>query len=177
MKRLLILLFALTLSAASNAELIGETLPNFEFRETNGKQIELNDLKASSPTGVVMLTFWCTSCGSCRKTENYLRDLTERYRDHATIVAVASSRKDDKKDIKKYLAKKRLNLKVILDPASQLGHHLGVKKTTTSVIIDEQGKIRYLGTLKKKKKLYAENSLQAVLTKRMVPEPIGPNHG
>ena len=177
MNRLVSILLLLILSTASHAELVGQTLPNFDFRGTNGKVIKLEDLKASSPTGVVMLTFWCTSCGSCRKTERYLRDLSLKYKDQATIVAIASSRRDDKKDVKKYLAKKRLNLKVILDPSSQLGHHLGVKKTTTTVLIDKQGKIRYLGTLKKKKKLYAEESLQAVLAARAVPEPVGPAHG
>ena len=177
MKRLFTLLFLLTLSTVSQADLIGETLPNFDFRQTNGKVIKLENLQASSPTGVVMLTFWCTSCGSCRQTEKYLRDLSLKYKNQATIVAVSSSRKDDKKDVKKYLTKKGLNLRVILDPASQLGHHLGIKKTTTTVLIDKQGKIRYLGTLKKKKKLYAEESLQAVLAARAVPEPVGPTHG
>ena len=175
-----ILLFSLALAwlcSACMAAPVGETLPNFEFKTLNGQTVKLSELSEASPKGLVMLTFWCTTCASCRATESRLADLARRYRSKAKVVAVSSSANDSAADIQAYFKRHSVDLPVILDPDSALGHRLGAQRTTTTVLVGPDGKVLYFGTLVKDKKNYAEDALQEVLGGRRVSTPEGPIYG
>lgn len=156
------------------AQPLGQTVPDFEFQTLEGETTKLSQLREAAPKGVVMMTFWCTSCRSCRNTEASLANMARRYGGEAKVVAVASSRYDSAEDVKKYMESNDLEMTILMDPGSQAGRHLGVKRTTTTVLLDQEGKVRYYGTLTRRKKAYAREALTGLLGRNRVSQPAGP---
>src|ERR1041385_8240019 len=61
---------------------VGEKVPDFSITTLDGKSVKLSDLrkdKSKSEKGVVVLTFWCTSCHSCRHVDKHLAELAKSY--------------------------------------------------------------------------------------------------
>ncbi|MCA9780792.1 MAG: hypothetical protein KC800_28930, partial [Candidatus Eremiobacteraeota bacterium] len=48
--------------SAEGQQPLGKTLPEFQFQALSGKDLSLTELRKQSPSGVVLLTFWCTEC-------------------------------------------------------------------------------------------------------------------
>lgn len=167
----------LALSTWVSAQPIGKVLPDFQFRSTGGDAVTLSSLRESSPTGVVLLTFWCTNCNSCRATEQHLAKLSRDYHDRAAIFAVASSRDDTAQDVRDYLENAKLELPVLMDNKSELARYLKVVRTTSTAIFDDGGRLRYFGTLKRRRKFYAKTHLESVLAQKIVGQPKGPIYG
>ncbi len=159
------------------AQPIGQKLPDFEFTTLDGQSVKLSQLRESAPNGMVMLTFWCTTCASCRATEATLVHLAQRYGAEAKVIAIASSRSDSAADIKRYLDRHGVELPVLLDQNSALGRHFGVQRTTTTALIDADGRVRYFGTLLKDKRAYAEEALRGMVNDGRVSAPVGPIYG
>jgi peroxiredoxin len=175
-KHLLITLILLTGISAS-AQPIGKILPEFQFQTLDGTWTSLSEMRKETPRGVVMLTFWCTTCNSCRANEQTLANLAKEFSDQAKVVAVASSRNDSVEDIQHYLKRHELDLPVILDPGSEFGRYLKVQRTTTTALLDRSGRLRYYGTLRKQSRFHAKIHLESVLANRIVSQPIGPIYG
>ena len=174
MMRSMFILVYLLLAGATWSQPIGERVQDFQFLTPEGSEISLRQLGKQSESGVVVLTFWCTKCASCRAAEKPLRDLSKEYRGKATIVAVSSSRYDSPATVKSYLNRTSLDLPVVLDKGSALGRHFQVYRTTTTLVLDGDQRLRYFGTLKKRQKFYARESLKAVLNSGVVGQPLGP---
>ena len=172
-----LLIISLCLGCPALSQPIGQKLPDFDFRSLSGEPLKLSEIRAKAPNGVVLLTFWCTDCSSCRTSEKHLSKLIKKYKGKARILAVASSRNDTPETVKRYLGRHKLKLPVVMDPGSKLGHHFNVQRTTTTVLTDKDGRVRYFGALLKRRKNYAEKSLMAVLRNGIVGQPIGPNFG
>ena len=48
---------------------VGDKVPDFAVRTLDGKSVKLSDLqsdKKRTKNGVVVLSFWCSTCVSCR---------------------------------------------------------------------------------------------------------------
>ena len=56
---------------------VGEKVPEFRVTDTAGKAWTLADLQKRTESGVVSLTFWCTFCHSCRRTDVPLQKLCD----------------------------------------------------------------------------------------------------
>lgn len=171
----LFLILLLTLSGW--AQPIGKVVPDFTFQTLEGESVTLGELRESSPTGVVLLTFWCTTCNSCRASEEPLKKLSDKYKDKARVYAVSSSRQDSPASVSRYLDKHKLKLPVLLDSHSELARHFNIKRTTTTLLMDSEGRLRYHGALLRKRRFYAEGHLQSVLAGKIVGQPIGPIYG
>src|SRR5262249_13443815 len=61
---------------------IGDKVPAFSFRPLDGKSVKLSELQRDekrTKTGVVVLSFWCSTCHSCRHVEHPLSKLAKDY--------------------------------------------------------------------------------------------------
>lgn len=159
------------------AQPIGKTLPEFTFQTTDGKSVTLSELRQQPPGGVLLLTFWCTDCASCRATEESLAWMTKEYAKQARVVAIASSANDTAESIEAYLRKHGPKIHVLLDPNGDFAHYLKVNTTTTSIVVDRSGRLRYYGTLKRGKRFFAQQPLKEVLGGKIVGQPRGPIYG
>ena len=161
----------------ASAQEIGRSLPDFDFHHLDGQKTTLHKLHQESPNKTLLLTFWCTDCSSCRKSEKHLIKLLKEFEGKAEIVAISSSRNDDAARVKEYLSSHKLKLPVLMDPESRFAHHLKITRTTTSAILDKNGKVRYFGTLLRGNKYFARDSLKSLISGKIIGTPRGPSFG
>lgn len=176
-RQLIPMLLALLLVATGSAQPLSRQLENYHFTTLDGQQKTLSQLKRESPTGVVMLTFWCTMCKSCRASEKDLAAIALAHKDKALVTGVVASRYDNPDKVKAYLERSGISLQLLVDDQSKLARDLNVDHTTTTLVLDADGKVRYFGTLRKGDQEYALKALDDVLAGRPVAQPLGPIYG
>lgn len=175
--RFLTAFFLFILGSSSLAQPIGKKLPDFQLKRLDGSSVSLEQLRNSSPSGVLMLTFWCTQCASCRNAERPLAELAKRMKGKATVLGVVSASYDTSASAKRFLTAQKISLDMVTDPGSKLARYLDVSKTTTTIIVDKNARLRYYGTLLQRNKFYGKENLDLVMRGKIVGHPIGPEYG
>lgn len=56
---------------------LGQTAPDFKIKNTNGELIHLSDLYSNS--NYLLLDFWASHCGSCRKENTYIKKAYNKF--------------------------------------------------------------------------------------------------
>jgi thiol-disulfide isomerase/thioredoxin len=163
-------------SLGNNADVkayhVGDKVPDFEVRTLKGKKTSLRALQSNEKTnssGVTVLTFWCSFCGSCRQVDKPLSELSQRFDGQVAILALDSSAGEQAKTISKVLREKQLRMPVLLDGKGHLADLFGARMTTTTVIIDADNVIRYWGQFQHGEIPLAEQAIEAVLAGRKPP--------
>ena len=170
-----VLSVCLAVSAAAAAQApvkpvaVGEKVPEFSVTDLAGKTRTLAELRKSAPSGVVSLTFWCSFCPSCRHMEKGLDQFARRYRGKAAVAALDASAGETPERVKAFAKEKGLSVPILIDAAGRTADLFGVGVTTTTVIIDADGVLRYRGQFAHGQETYAEGALKAVLTGERVP--------
>lgn len=101
--------------------------------------LDLKDLRGR----VVYVDFWASWCTPCRESFPWMRALESTYgRQGLSVIAVDLDH--DRADAQRFLRAFRPNFEVIFDPAGTLAERFNVIGMPTSVLIDRQGKIRYV---------------------------------
>lgn len=131
--------------------------------DLNGKRWKLSDLQKQTKSGVVSLTFWCSFCHSCRGVEGRLDQFAGAQKDRATVLAVDASAGETVGGVKRFAARRGLGLPIYLDTPGKTSDLFGVLVTTTTVVIDAQGILRYREQVADDQHRYAEEPLQSVL--------------
>lgn len=142
---------------------VGEKVQDLVVSDLAGKPWRLSDLQKRSKSGVVSLTFWCTFCHSCRTMEDRLQKLAADFSDKAAVVAVDASAADSAKKVEDFTRTKKFTVPVYLDANGAVADLFGVHLTTTTVVIDSSGVLRYRGQFDGQGIPHAENALEAVL--------------
>ena len=95
-----------------------------------------------------MLTVWCSHCGSCRAMEQELAGVARDFRGKATVLALSAHPLDGPVAIRNFLEHRHLELEVVRDPQRHFCRLQGLRKTTTTLIWDGEGKLRYFGSFR-----------------------------
>ena len=159
---------------------VGDKVPDFSIKTIDGKSIKLSELQKDekrSKDGVVVLSFWCSSCHSCRHVEGQLAKLAKDYAGKVAVIALDANADDNADTVAAFIKKKGLDLPVLLDPTGHSADVLGIKVTTTTVVIDGNRVLRYCGQFKAKSGPSAEEALKAVLAGREVAVATTPHNG
>ncbi|HUE69910.1 MAG TPA: TlpA disulfide reductase family protein [Pirellulaceae bacterium] len=130
-----------------------------------GKPQSLADLQRG-PGGKrlpVVLTFWCSFCHSCRHMEKDLDKLAADYRGKANVYALDSSAGETAEMVQEAAKKAGLKLPILLDADGQVADLFGATKTTTTVVLDSEGRVAYVGRFADGEQKYAQQALAAVL--------------
>ncbi len=147
---------------------IGETVHDLVVTDLAGKSWSLSDLQKRSESGVVSLTFWCTFCHSCRAMEARLQTLADDFRDKAAVLGVDASADDSAEKVEAFTRNNKVTVPVFLDADGRVADLFGIRLTTTTVIIDSSGVLRYRGQFDGQGITRAQNALEAVLEGREV---------
>ena len=161
--RILLLLLALGGQAAPKPLAVGDAVPDVELTDLAGKPVKLSELRARAPSGVVSLTFWCTFCHSCRMMDAKLQKLASDHLGRAAVMGVDASATDDAKKIEDFAKAKNFTVPVVMDAAGKAADVFGVKVTTTTVLIDKAGVLRYRGSFDGPGGSHARDALAALL--------------
>ncbi len=155
-------------AAPGKAALVQVGQPDFSVTDLSGATLTLSDLRKKTPSGAVTLTYWCSFCHSCRHLEKRLDEFARQQRDKAAVVLIDASAGETPEGVSAFAMKTGLTLPILLDEGGKSVDLFGIKTTTTTLVIDVKGILRYRGQFKQGEKEPAVAALQAVLTGKEV---------
>ena len=113
--------------------------PPFTLASRAGGEVSLADLKGQ----VVMINFWASWCGPCRKEFPALDQIYAKYKPMGfTLVAI--NVESEKADAEKFLATTPASFPILFDPDNKVSGSYGVSAMPTTVLVDRQGRVRWL---------------------------------
>ncbi len=143
---------------------IGEKVPDFTVT-LDGRQRKLSELQRDrdlTADGTLVLTFWCSFCHSCRDVEQALEAMAGQYRRKVGVMALDASHGETPERIAAFAKEQKLTLPIALDPSGKTADLFGTRVTTTTVVIDKEGVLRYRGQFDGGH-AYAQQAVRAVL--------------
>ena len=159
---------------------VGDKVPDLSMKSLDGKIVKLSELQKDekrTKKGIVVLSFWCSTCHSCRHVEAHLGKLAKEYAGQAAVIALDANADDTAQGVAAFIRKNGLTLPVVLDPSGHTADVFGIDKTTTTVVIDGNGVLRYCGQFRQKGSATAEDALKAVLAGNEVAVKTTPHNG
>ena len=154
---------------APGALAVGDKVPDFVVRDLKGRAIRLSELRKKTKSGVVSLTFWCSFCHSCRGVEETLDRNARDYKGKAIVAVLDASAGETVEKVSAFAKKTGLTLPILMDAPGKTADLFGVNVTTSTVVIDGKGTLRYRGRFVAGAKTYATDALDAVLAGKDVP--------
>lgn len=125
-----------TSAAATEGLAIGHIAPNFSLTTLSGEPFSLNDLRGKP----VVLNFWATWCGPCRRELPALQASAERYGAQITIVGVDQG--EAAPTVQGYVDEMGLTFPIPMDAQNEVGATYNVRGLPTTYFIDGEGIIR-----------------------------------
>lgn len=117
-----------------------KTAPDWTAKDLDGETVSLADLKGK----VVIIDFWATWCGPCRKTMPLLdKFYTESKPENVVVYGMNVWERDPNRDkVRPYIAEKGYRFPILLG-ANETAEAYGVTGIPTLFVIDQQGRIAY----------------------------------
>jgi len=114
----------------------GKPAPSFKLEDLNGKQVSLSEFAGK----VILLDFWGTWCGPCRRSIPHLEALYKKYRDQGLVVIGLNHEKDH--DRVKTFAEQHISYPILLGADEQFTEY-GINGIPTVFYVDRKGQIHY----------------------------------
>lgn len=132
---LAILIIVVTGPSAETQPRKGQEAPEFSLQVLQGTGSgNLSELEGK----VVIVEFWATYCGWCKKTHPKLAAFASKHAEQASVLAITAQ---NKRRVLRYLRKHETGLRVLHDPRAVVSRKYRADRTPTLVVIDQQGKI------------------------------------
>ncbi len=129
----------LTAAPASKGPVVGQKAIDFELMNLRGERVTLSQYRGK----VVLLDFWASWCGPCKEEMPFLDILQKTYgKSGLTVVAVNIDEKA--KNAIRFLEQNQVKLMPLWDKDKKVVTAYDVTTMPTSLIIDQEGWIRFL---------------------------------
>ncbi len=113
--------------------------PDFTLKSASGENLRLQEHRGD----VVMLNFWASWCGPCRQEMPYLEEIYKKYKKFGfTILAVNVD--EDSTLANQFLSDMDITFPILYDNTNKVSELYNVEAMPTTVIIDRNGKKRFL---------------------------------
>ena len=122
----------------TKSPLLGKPAPAFSLDLLDGGKA---DLASHKDKKVVVLDFWATWCGPCRKALPTLIKVTDEYKDKG-VVFYAMNQREDAETIKSFLANEKLACAVALDTDGSVGSLFGVRGIPQPGVTGKDGSVQ-----------------------------------
>ena len=121
------------------ADPTGQPAPDFTLAARDGSTISLSDLKGQ----VVLINFWATWCGPCRKEMPLLEQLHQRY-ERLGFTLLGVNVEENSGDAEHFLKETPVTFPILWDPENRVSQMYDVSAMPSTVLVDRQGNVRYL---------------------------------
>ena len=124
-------------SSPEHSSMEGQPAQDFTLKTLEGaKPVKLSSLRGK----VVLLDFWATWCGPCRR---WLPIVEKAHRDYASkgLVVYAVNERESGSKVREYLTKQKLDVPVLMDLSGTVGTMYRASSIPLSVIIGRDGNI------------------------------------
>jgi peroxiredoxin len=139
-RRGIVFLCLLACSLAAGAVKIGDPTPAFNLQTLDGKTVSIASYKGK----VVLLDFWATWCGPCRKALPELKDLLQK-NTGKPLVVISVSADENAKAAQEFVRANGMTWPQALDSQGKVAYGVfGIESLPSYVLIDAQGRIAYL---------------------------------
>jgi cytochrome c biogenesis protein CcmG/thiol:disulfide interchange protein DsbE len=117
--------------------------PLFELAGIDGKTVKLADLKGK----VVLVDFWATWCGPCRKGIPHLISLYDQYKSQGLVVVGVSVDSKGMDPVADFAKKNKISYPIVMSDSKTQRAYGGIPQIPTAFLIDQKGNIRkkYIG--------------------------------
>lgn len=127
------------LAGPAAARALDGPAPDFTLPSDKSGNVRLSELRGQ----VVMLNFWASWCGPCRQEMPLLEKLHQRYQPLGfTLLGVNVEENSDA--ARRFLADLPVSFPVLFDRANEVTRAYQVKAMPSTVLIDRDGRMRYL---------------------------------
>jgi peroxiredoxin len=113
--------------------------PDFTLTSRTGDVVTLSELRGQ----VVMINFWATWCGPCRKEMPLLEELYQRY-ERLGFTLLGVNVEENSADAEAWLKEMPVSFPILYDPENQVSKIYEVAAMPSTVLIDRNGKMRFL---------------------------------
>ena len=127
------LVLALGVTTKAFAQEVGSKAPEFSLEVLQG---ENPGALANLQGKVVIIEFWATYCGWCKKTHPPLAKFAAQNAKDVVVLGITAQRKSR---VLRYLRKTKTGLTIAHDPRGRVSRAYRAKVTPTLVLIDKDG--------------------------------------
>lgn len=127
---------------------IGQQVPDFSTTTTDGKTINIADLKGK----IVMLQFTASWCSVCRKEMPHIEaDIWKKHKNNPNFALFGIDLDEPVEKVEKFAKEIPVTYPLVLDPKGAIFYQFAEKGAgvTRNVIVDKTGKIVYMTRLYK----------------------------
>ncbi|MFK5914061.1 MAG: TlpA disulfide reductase family protein [Woeseiaceae bacterium] len=134
----IVLSFAVPASHAASEKISGKA-SNFTLKSRSGKNIKLSELRGD----VVMLNFWASWCGPCRKEMPLLEKIHKKYK-RLGFTLLGINVEENTRDAKNYLKDVKVTFPILFDKTQKTSKLYNVSAMPTTILIDRNGNQRFI---------------------------------
>lgn len=111
--------------------------PDFTLLNVAGEKVTLSDYKGK----VVILDFWATWCGPCRKGIPDLISIQNDYKDDVVVIGISLDQQNTKARVPSFVKSMGINYPIVYFNNKVINDFGGVRAIPTTFIIDQKGNI------------------------------------
>lgn len=126
---------AVPIPGQTGSFLLNRPAPDFELKTLDGDKVRLADLRGKP----VLLSFWATWCGPCRRELPELAALHDEFQKKGLVILGVND--EGKGTAKKYAEKELLPFPILDDSGLKVNRLYRVRSIPTLFLIDKDGKI------------------------------------
>jgi len=140
-----ILLIALTIGLVTSASAQQRKAANFSLKAADGTSYELSKYKGK----VVIVNFWATWCGPCRKEIPDFIEAYKRYRSKGLEIIGISLDQDGWTKVIPFVKQSKINYPIVMGDEQVVENYGGFNAIPTTFIVDKDGNIvdQHAGTM------------------------------
>tara|TARA_B100001250_G_scaffold349361_1_gene320503 strand:+ start:345 stop:815 length:471 start_codon:yes stop_codon:yes gene_type:complete len=116
--------------------------PNMKLNRIDGKRVSLQQYLSNGP---ILINFWATWCGPCKKEMLHLDRLASLYKNKGfSILSISIDTQRSLSEVKRYIRSKSYNYDVFIDPNQQVFKKLNGNIMPTNILINRDGFIVWM---------------------------------
>jgi peroxiredoxin len=131
--------FLMSISLKAAALDIGQLAPDFTLKSTQGENLNLTEQRGQ----IIVINFWASWCGPCRKEMPILESLHSKYNSLGVSVWGVNVEQENQAG-KDFLADLNLSFPIFFDSSNKIAADYQVEAMPTTVIIDRNGQVRHV---------------------------------
>lgn len=110
--------------------------PAFSLESTEGKKVQLSDYQGK----IVLLDFWATWCGPCRRGIPDLVSLQKQYKDDLVVIGISLDQQT-KPDVVPFMKQYGINYPIVYGNRDIVKNYGNIQSIPTSFVIDKSGNV------------------------------------
>jgi peroxiredoxin len=139
-KKVIVIFFASLLwLPVSYAETAKGAAPNFTLKSRSGENLKLSEYRGD----VVLVNFWASWCGPCRKEMPKLEELYQKYKNLGFNLLAVNVEEDSSK-ANDFLKDLSVTFPILYDNENKVSKLYKVSAMPSTVIIDRDGNVRFV---------------------------------